>query len=100
MSVLVVPGRQNIPRQGSVLMSTQPSPLIIPFDHLSSAALDGIISEFVTRNGTELGREIPLEEKIQRVRTLLMDGTFVLVFDEESETCSVVPASAVPKLRL
>lgn len=78
-------------------MSTTEPPIIIPYSELSPAALEGIIEEFVTRNGTELGTEVPLDERVRRVRELLQKGYFLLVFDTESETCSIIPAAAAER---
>jgi uncharacterized protein YheU (UPF0270 family) len=40
--------------------------LIIPFNELSPEALQGVIQEFVTRDGTDYGEsEIPLGKKVQ-----------------------------------
>ena len=63
----------------------------IPYDQLSPKALQGIIEEFVTRNGTDYGEvEVPLETKISKVVGQLKTGKAVIVFDQESETCTIL----------
>ena len=60
---------------------------------LSEAALIGVIEDFVTREGTEYGQhETSLEAKVATVKRQLEKGLAVIVFDAESETCSVQTA--------
>ena len=46
-----------------------------------------LIEEFVSRDGTDF---TDLDQKIQNVKAQLNEGTIVIVFDEESETCNIV----------
>jgi len=63
----------------------------IPAERLSPAALDGLIEELVTREGTEYGaRDYTLDEKERVVRRQLEKSELVIVFDPESESCSLV----------
>jgi uncharacterized protein len=63
----------------------------IPYDQLSPKALQGIIEEFVTRNGTDYGEvEVPLETKISKVVGQLKTGKAVIVFDQKTETCTIL----------
>jgi len=65
--------------------------LKIPFSSLNEDTLEGIIKDFVLREGTDYGdREYSLAEKIEQVKTLLLNGEVEIVFDPVSETCSVV----------
>jgi uncharacterized protein len=67
--------------------------LIIPFRELSPEALHGLIEEFVTRDGTDYGEsEIPLDTKVQQVLNQLHSGKAVIVFDQKTETCNIVPS--------
>ena len=73
----------------------KPSPVEIPIDRLSPEALDRLIEEFVTRDGTDYGeREHTLEEKKRAVARGLDRGEVVIVFDPESETCNLLPKDA------
>ena len=78
------------------MSSNQPQPpsgLLIPWEQLSPEALAGIIEEFVTRDGTDYGRvEVSLADKTARVRQQLETQKVVIVFDPESETCTILPA--------
>ena len=66
----------------------------IPYDQLSPDALEGVVDEFVTRDGTDYGEsEVPLETKINQVMDQLRTGEAVIVFDAESETCNIFRAN-------
>jgi uncharacterized protein YheU (UPF0270 family) len=74
----------------------QTSGLIIPFNELSPEALQGVIQEFVTRDGTDYGEsEIPLNTKALQVLNQLHAGKAVIVFDQKTETCNIVPAGEI-----
>jgi uncharacterized protein YheU (UPF0270 family) len=63
----------------------------VPYDQLSPEALKGVIEEFVTRDGTDYGEvEISLETKISQVLAQLKSGKGVIVFDQKSETCTIL----------
>lgn len=66
----------------------------IPYRELDPEILRAVISEFVTREGTDYGdRVFSLDEKIAMVRLQLEEGSVSIVFDTESETCNIVVAS-------
>lgn len=66
----------------------------IPYVQLSAQALNGVIEEFVTREGTDYGEhEIPLETKITQVLNQLKSGKVIIVFDPDSETCNILKAN-------
>ena len=65
--------------------------LKIPYEQLSLEALNGVIEEFVTRDGTDYGEiEVSLEIKISQVLRQLKSGKAVIVFDQGSETCTIL----------
>lgn len=67
--------------------------ITIPAAALSAEALQGLIEEFVLREGTEYGaREVSLEEKRAAVLRALQRGDGLITFDEDSETTSIVLA--------
>lgn len=66
----------------------------IPYDQLSPQALEGVVEEFVTRDGTDYGEfEVALETRISQVINQLKTGKAVIVFDPESETCNIFRAN-------
>lgn len=62
-------------------------PLRIPHNQLSEETLNGLIEEFVTRNGTDLS-DAP--RSIEQVHKLLEQGKAVITFDEDSESCNIL----------
>ena len=63
----------------------------IPYDQLSPEALHGVVEEFVTRDGTDYGEvEVPLGTKVAQVLAQLKSGKAVIVFDQETESCTVL----------
>jgi len=67
--------------------------VVVPLDRLSEAALLGVISEFVTREGTEYGEsDVSLDRKVESVRRQLERGEVVVLYDARSETVNLVHA--------
>ena len=65
--------------------------MIIPFEQLSSEALQGVIEAFITREGTDYGQhEFSLTEKATQVMKQLQQGDVVIAFDPVSEDISLV----------
>jgi len=70
--------------------------LIIPFEELSPEALQGVIEEFVTRDGTDYGEsEIPLDTKVQQVLNQLHAGKVTIAFDQTTESCNIVQSGDI-----
>lgn len=66
---------------------------VIPINRLSPKALQGVIEEFILREGTDYGeQEASLEAKLRQVKDKLEKGQAILVFDDETETTSIIPA--------
>lgn len=61
----------------------------IPHTQLSPAALRGVVEEFVTRDGTD---HSPVEQRVENLLRQLVAGRVELHFDEDTETCSILPA--------
>jgi uncharacterized protein YheU (UPF0270 family) len=63
----------------------------LPYDQLSPEALQGVIEEFVTRDGTDYGEvEMPLGTKIAQVMAQLRSGKAVIVFDQETDSGTIL----------
>lgn len=66
--------------------------LKIPWNQLSEEVLEGLIEEFITREGTDYGeREVSLTEKVEQVKAQIVRGDVQIVFDEKLETCNLLP---------
>ncbi len=62
----------------------------IPWRSLSESALTGLIQEFVTREGTEYGRqEVAVGTKVEQVMGQLRSGKVEIIYDEETHTTSI-----------
>ncbi len=65
--------------------------IVIPYKKLSAAILESLISEYILREGTDYGvKEYTLQEKQQQVLSLLEEGKALILFDSETESCSLI----------
>jgi uncharacterized protein len=63
----------------------------IPLARMDDEVLQAVIEEFITREGTDYGQlEISLAQKVAQVRRLLQQGLAAVVFDETTETTSII----------
>ncbi len=63
----------------------------VPADELSEDALEALIEDFITREGTDYGAvEHSLSQKKSSVRTQLARGDAVIVFDLRTESVTLV----------
>jgi uncharacterized protein YheU (UPF0270 family) len=66
----------------------------IPVNKLSPEALQGVIEEFISRNGTDYGAiEASWETNFRQVKYKLENGSAVLIFDDETETTNIFLAN-------
>jgi uncharacterized protein YheU (UPF0270 family) len=67
--------------------------VVIPFEQLRPETLNAVIEEFVTRDGAVHGHvESSLGKQVEAVRCQLRSGRVVLVFDEATESCTILPS--------
>ena len=63
----------------------------IPLESLSADALEGVIDDFILREGTDYGTaEVSLEKKRQDILRQLQKGKAKIVFDVESESITLI----------
>ena len=68
----------------------------VPFGALTRAAIDGLVDEYVTRDGTDYGlEEEPLQAKRSAVLARLQSGEAVVVFDTATETANILSKNEV-----
>ena len=60
--------------------------IVIPIDELDMSTLRAVIEEYVTRDGTELS---DASGNIIKIEKQLRAGDAQIVFDLESESCSI-----------
>ncbi len=66
--------------------------VLIPHDQLSPEALQGLIEEFVTRNGTDNGdTRTTLAQNVEMVMGQLNRGEAVILYDHTTQTANIVP---------
>lgn len=64
--------------------------MIIPWQELEQDTLRNIAESVVLREGTDYGfEELSLEQKVQRLLTLIRNGTAVIVWSELHETIDI-----------
>ncbi len=65
--------------------------ITIPHDKLSQAALQGLIEEFATRDGTDTGyTDGSLEKNVEMIIRQLKRGDIFIVYDETTQTANIV----------
>lgn len=68
----------------------------IPWQSMDSETLDRLLSELVTRDGTDYGRhEHSTAQKIAAARRSLEKGRACLMWDSELESASLVPIEQI-----
>jgi uncharacterized protein YheU (UPF0270 family) len=71
--------------------------MLIPHRQLSHAALQELIEEFVTRDGTDYGeREISLATKVAQVKRQLDQGLLVIVYSEQDGSVTIANKDQLP----
>lgn len=76
-----------------------PTHVEVPYTALSQEALEGLVEEFVTREGTDYGlREHSLEQKRADVMRQLVRNEVAIVFDPSAESTTLVRREELAKL--
>ena len=71
--------------------------MIIPFGKLSPEALEGVIVEFISREGTDTGYTgLDLPDIIDQVKRQLRHGKAVITYDEKTKSCNIKPVEGRP----
>jgi uncharacterized protein YheU (UPF0270 family) len=72
--------------------------MIIPYNELSEAALQALIEDFVTRDGTDYGQdEMSMQNKAAHLLALLKKGEVLISYNEDTETCGLVSKEEIGK---
>jgi uncharacterized protein len=78
------------------IMENHHKGMIIPHDRLSQEALQGLIEEFVTRDGTDTGYiDGSLEKNVEMIIRQLKRRDVFIVFDEATQTANIMPKDSV-----
>ena len=74
--------------------------IAVPPDNLRPETLQVLIEEFVTREGAVHGHtDTPFDVMVTAIQRQLKLGEAVVVYDEETETCTIVPKEQLNGLR-
>ena len=65
--------------------------MLIPHTQLTPVTLRAVVQEFVTRDGTD---HSSVERRVESVLRQLEAGRVELHFDDQTETCNIVPVEA------
>lgn len=64
--------------------------MIIPYHELSADALQALIEDFVTRDGTDYGQdEMSMQQKAAHLFALLKQGEMLITYNDETQTCGL-----------
>ena len=75
--------------------------MIVPYEKLSQKALQRLIEEFVTKDGTDSGyTKNTLQQNVDMVKGQLSHGDAVVVYDEKSKTANIVPKGGLQSRKL
>ena len=73
----------------------------IPWRELSADALNGVLEEFATREGTEYGMtDVALETKVAQLRRQLERGEVMVFFDTELSSCQLLRRDDAKRLQV
>jgi uncharacterized protein len=73
--------------------------IVVPPEQLSADALQGMIEEFIMREGTDYGEvELSLAEKVEQIRAQLRKGLVVVAFDTITESCTIMTKEDVQRV--
>jgi uncharacterized protein YheU (UPF0270 family) len=66
-------------------------PTKIPYQQLSPEALEGVIEQFVSRDGLDSGNvNISFDKKVTQVKQRLKSGKAFILYDEELQSCNII----------
>jgi uncharacterized protein len=70
----------------------------VPYEQVPSESLDAMIESYILRSGTDYGaEEVSLTARVAQLRKQLEKREVLLVFDAESDTCTLVAAATYSK---
>lgn len=75
--------------------------MIIPYTQLSKEALQALIEDFVTRDGTDYGsEELSMQEKSAHLMGQLASGRLLISYNEKLQSCGLVTKEVYEKINL
>ena len=81
--------------------SSVDSLVVIPYEQISATALEGILEEFITREGTNYGfYEYTVKEQLAKAKLMLEQGKVSIVFDAVLERCHIIDERQLAELQI
>jgi uncharacterized protein YheU (UPF0270 family) len=72
--------------------TTKENGIIVPHRELSARALQGLLEEFVSRDGTDSGyTKLSLQQRADQVRRQLDRGEVVVVYNPAAQSANIIP---------
>jgi len=69
----------------------------VPIEGIDRATLRRVAEEFVSREATDYGVEVPFDRKVDQVVAQLQSGEAALLFDEATGTAHIALARDLPQ---
>ncbi len=70
--------------------------MIIPYQQLSADALQSLLEDFVTRDGTDYGQEeMSMQQKVAQLLTQLKKGELLISYNDATQSCGLVTKADV-----
>ena len=70
--------------------------MIIPYNMLNKDTLEGLVEEFVSRDGTDNGYDQDIYTKRSSVMKLLTTKEAAIVFDSKSQSTNIMLTKHIP----
>ena len=72
--------------------------IIVPIEDIPAESLNGLITSFVLREGTDYGeQEVDLDVKVEQVLQALKGGAAKIIYSELHESFDIVSADQIPQ---
>lgn len=71
--------------------------MLIPYQMLEADTLQGLMEDFVTREGTDNGCDQPLQSRVGQLYRQLQRGELFIVFHPDSGDTSLARKASLPK---
>ena len=71
----------------------------VPAQRLEADVFQAVLEDFIGREGTDYGAiELSMEQKLARLKSLIVQGEVCIVFDTQSESCTLMEKSELQAL--
>jgi uncharacterized protein YheU (UPF0270 family) len=71
--------------------------MLIPYDDLPPETLNNVIKDWLSRQSQDsMSLELSESERVAQVHQLLANQTFLVSWDDESQTINLVSADSIP----